>query len=630
MDSTLEQYYIPSKSFVEKSNLFQFMKKMNITSYDELYKRSIADPAWFWSTFEKDFGLEWFSPYHQVMDSSAGLPWTRWFVGGSFNIAYNCLERQIHRNKIGDKVAYWCENEEGRRSAVTYSDLDILANKIAHVLKLHNISKGDVVCVYMSNTWRAVSTILACAKIGAIHCTIFSGLGPLALKTRIEDCRPKVILTSNGYLRKGKIINLVEELAGAISENSDVKSILIDLNLENENEITLNRIGSSPIYFLQDEVRGVSPEFSCERLDSEHPLFILYTSGTTGKPKATVHVHAGFGVVAAQQTLHPLDLKPSDVLFWPTDIAWISAHIWSVYGLLLCGGTGVLYDGAIDYPNSDRILRIIERYRVSIFGFSPTGARSLKAASSNLNLSDYNSSSIRLMALTGEPIDKPTWIWLFKVLGRSSIPIFNNSGGTEIGGAILGSNPILEMKPSSVGKPQLGFEADVLDEDGNHIEKSPGYLVVRNPWPSMTRAFWHDEKRYLETYWTRFPNVWYHGDCALIDQDMQWFVLGRIDDVIKVSGHRIGAAEVEEALLYHESVAEAAVVSKPDELKGNSIAAYVVLKPNTNMDKQVLANQLKDRVAEAIGKIAKPSEIIFVDSLPKTSTGKIVRRALRL
>lgn len=604
------------------------MKRMNVTSYDELYRRSIADPAWFWSTFEKDFGFDWFSPYQLVIDSSQGLPWTKWFVGGSFNIAYNCLERQIHRNKIGDKVAYWCEDEEGKKDSITYSDLNIMTNKIANVLKLHGVSKGDVVCVYMSNTWRAVSILLACAKIGAIHCAIFSGLGPLALKTRIEDCDPKVIVTANGYFRRGRKINLIDELAEAVSENFHIQSVLVDLNID-ENNTRISKIGSSPVRFLQDEIKGASSKFSCESLNSEHPLFILYTSGTTGKPKATVHVHAGFGVVVAQQTLHPLDLKSSDILFWPTDIAWISAHIWPIYGLLLSGGTAVLYDGAVDYPNPDRILRIIERYRVSIFGFSPTGARSLKRASTGLNISDYDLRSIRLMALTGEPIDKATWIWLFEVLGRSSVPIFNNSGGTEIGGAILGAIPILETKPSSLGGPQLGFEADVLDEDGNHLENSPGYLVVRAPWPSMSRGFWHDEKRYLETYWSRFPNVWYHGDLALIDQDGYWFILGRVDDVIKVAGHRIGAAEVEEALLSHQSVAEAAVVAKPSELKGSVIVAYVVLKEDTNGDEQTLANELKDHVANTVGKIARPSEIVYVDSLPKTATGKIIRRALR-
>jgi acetyl-CoA synthetase len=628
LNSGHEKKYVPSREFIDKSNLFQFMREVKVETYKELYKRSIVDPAWFWSTFEKRFGFEWFLPYHHVIDSSKGLPWTKWFVGGLFNIAYNCLERQIRQSKIGDKVAYYCENEEGKKYLVTYSELNTMTNKIANVLKLHGVSKGDVVCVYMPSTWRAVSTLLACAKIGAIHCAIFSGLGPLALKTRIEDCNPRVIVTADGYFRKGKKISLLDELTEAISQSSKIQSVIVDLNL-NDGETNVSKIASIPICFLQDEIRTVPSEASCERLDSEHPLFILYTSGTTGRPKAAVHAHAGFGVVAAQQTLHPLDIKSFDVLFWPTDIAWITAHIWLVYGLLLNGGTAVLYEGAIDYPTPDRILKIIETYRVSIFGFSPTGVRLLRMACNNLIMSNYDLSSIRSMAVTGEPIDKPTWSWLFEVLGRSSTPIFNNAGGTEIGGAILGTYPILEMNPGSLGGPQLGFDADVLDEDGNHIENSLGYLVIRNPWPSMTRGFWRDEKRYLETYWSRFPNIWYHGDLALVDQEGYWYVLGRADDMIKVSGHRIGPAEIEEALLHHRAVAEAAVVAKPSKLKGNEIVAYVVLKSDINIDKQSLASELKDYVAKEIGKIARPSEVIYVDSLPKTSTGKIIRRLLR-
>jgi acetyl-CoA synthetase len=628
LDSQQVRTYVPPRKFIEESNLYHFMKRTRMTSYEELYKQSIADPAWFWSTFEKDFGFEWFSSYHQVMDSSQGLPWTKWFVGGLFNIAYNCLERQIRRNKIGDKIAYYCENETGSGNSVSYSELNIMTNRIANVLKLHNVSKGDVVCVYMSNTWKAVCTLLACAKLGAIHCTIFSGLGPVALKTRIEECNPKVVVTSNGYYRRGRKVNLIDELAQALSDHSHIQSVLVDLNID-ENITNVSKIESAPTFFLQDEIRTVSSEFQCEELDSEHPLFILFTSGTTGKPKATVHVHGGFAVVAAQQTLHPLDLKASDVLFWPTDIGWISAHIWLIYGLLLTGSTAVLYDGAIDYPTPDRILRIIEKYSVSIFGFSPTGARFLKMACSNLLLSHYNLSTIRLMALTGEPIDKSTWLWLFEMLGRSRTPIFNNSGGTEIGRAILGTNPISAIRPSSLGGPQLGFEADILDEEGRHVENSAGYLVVRNPWPSMTRGFWHNEKSYLETYWSRFPNIWYHGDLGLIDRNGDWFILGRVDDVIKVAGHRIGPAEIEEVLLSHRSVAEVAVVAKPNELKGNIVVAYVVLKPDVNEDKEALTKELKDSVERAIGKISRPNEIIYIDSLPKTSTGKILRGVLR-
>ncbi|MDH2902023.1 MAG: AMP-binding protein [archaeon] len=620
--------FYPSKDFVEQSNIQAFIKRIGVSEYSELYRRSIQDPAWFWSTFEKDAGFVWFSPYSKVIDDSGGLEWTTWFVDGKFNIAYNCLERQIA--KYGpDKIAYICEDEDGEKETVTYGQLNFASNKIANCLRGFGISKGDVVCLFMSNTWRTIAIMLACAKLGAIHCAIFSGLGTAALRSRIENVDPKVIVATHSYYRRGKINSPPDELEKAISEPNNIKAILIDSDSRIGGSLPIKtKMHGIEVFYLQDMLYKESDTFDCEHTSSEDPLFILHTSGTTGTPKAIVHVHAGFAVVSAQQTVHPLDMKANDILFWPTDIGWISAHIWTIYGLLLCGGSAVLYDGALDYPRANRFLNVLSKNRATIIGMSPTLIRQVRQSTRNV-ISDYDFSMVKIIALTGEPVDKTSWSWLHTTIGHGHAAIFNNSGGTEVGGAILGASPNLPMKIASVGLPQLGFAADVVDDDGNHVEMEPGYLVMRKPWPSMTRAFWKNPKGYLDTYWSRFQGVWYHSDWALIDKDGFWFILGRIDDVIKVAGHRIGATEIEDVLLSHPAVLEAAVVAVPHEIRGQSIIAYIIPKESYTSDNvELLRQTLREYVSQELGKIARP-EVRIVKEIPKTPTGKILRRVLR-
>jgi acetyl-CoA synthetase len=606
------------------------MKRVGVPDYSRLYRMSIENPDWFWSTFEKESGFLWFSPYSKVIDDkSQGIEWTKWFTDGKFNIAYNCLERQIARYGH-EKIAYLCETESGERETVTYGYLDSTTNKIANLLKRIGITKGDVICIVMSNSWRTIAVMLACAKIGAIHCNLFGGLGTQALQSRINSVQPKIITVSARYYRRGKMITPLAELRDTISGSTNIKAVLIDNDSSQSSPSQTNNdpetlcLGTTQTINLRDAIGEESKSFDSEQTSSEDPLFILHTSGTTGKPKAIVHTHAGFAVVAAQQTIHQLDLKQHDTVFWPTDIAWISAHIWVVYGLLLCGGRAVLYDGAVDYPKPNRFFDIIRDNYVTIVGLSPTLVRQLRQASTEI-ITSYDFSRIKIIALTGEPIDKSSWIWIYNTLGHSEASIFNNSGGTEVGGAILGSCPILPTKAASVGQPQLGFAADVVDDNGNHVVEQPGYLIVRKPWPSMTRGFWKNPSSYLDTYWCRFEGKWYHSDLALIDKEGFWYLLGRVDDVIKVAGHRFSASEIEEILMSHPSVLEAGVVGEPDPVKGQRVVAYVTLKDKSGIG---LDGELVQYVCEKFGKIARP-EIRLVNALPKTPTGKIMRKALK-
>ncbi len=599
------------------------MRDLGIEEYKTLYLQSIRDPEWFWSTFEKYYKLEWFDPYSTVLDTSLGIQWAKWFVDGKFNIAYNCLDRNIRTKNLGSKLAYICESEDGSYSSITYDVLNSRVNKFSNALRELAIKKGDVVSIYMSNTLSSIVTMLACAKVGAIHNVIFSGLGPTALMRRLQDSEAKVVVTSNGYRRRGKIVCPASELDLALREYNSTIQVILDSNIK---DLTVEMHYPSTLDF-EDLMKKQPNTFQAEETSSEDSLFILHTSGTTGSPKGVVHVHAGFAVVSYEQTVHSLDMKPDDILFWSTDIGWISAHIWVVYGLLLSGGTGVLYDGAFDYPGPERNFEIIKKHGVSIFGTSPTAVRLLRRLMSE-SIKSFDFSKIKSIALTGEPIDRSSWLWLYQTIGHNSARIFNNSGGTEVGGAILGVSPLSPTKPASLGTPQLGFAADVYDEDARHVEGVTGYLVVTKPWPSRTRGLWRDSERYIQTYWTKFPGIWHHGDWAKIDENGYWFILGRVDDVIKVAGHRIGSGEVEDTLLMHPSVAEAAVVGKEDPVKGQKIVAYLVLKEGYIAGHE-LFSELAEYVARQMGGIARPSEFKSVSTLPKTATGKILRNQLK-
>lgn len=611
----------PSAELANKSNISRFMKNNAISDYAELIQRSADDIEWYWDAVNKDLNIEWFKPYSKILDVSRGKPWAKWFIDGKCNIAYNCLDRHV-RSWRKEKLAYVWEGENGSKRKFTYSDLYVMVNKLANALKTLGIGKGDVVGIYMPMIPEAIVSMLACSKIGAVHSVVFSGFSAPALATRLNDAAARLLITVDGYYRRGRLVDLKKDVDDALKSSPTVSKVITCRYAGTD-----VRWNSSRDIWYDELVREQSSDCNCEIMDSEDPLYILYTSGTTGRPKGTLHVHGGFTVFAAQQTAYPIDLKDDDVLFWPADIGWITGQTWTVYGSLILGGTAVIYDGAPDHPKPDRWFRIIEDHGVTIFGASPTVIRLFMKYGRDL-VKQHRLDTLRIMASTGEPLNPDEWFWFFENVGKARCPIMNLSGGTEIGGAIVSPLPIMLLKPSTVGGPVPGFDADVFDESGKSVREITGYLVIRKPWPGMTRGLWKDPERYIETYWSTYKDIWFHGDWALIDSGGFWYLHGRVDDVIKVAGHRIGSAEIESILAGHPAVVESAAIGIPHEVKGEVIIAYVVLKQGYSAEES-LKEELKTHVVDQVGKIARPEDVKFVKDLPRTRTGKIVRRLIR-
>jgi acetyl-CoA synthetase len=609
----------PSASQLEDSNIARFMKKHGISDYRELVERANNDISWYWDAVNDDLGLEWFQKYDKTYDSSAaGIPWTKWFIGGKCNIVANAIDR--HAKQQPDKVAYIFVNEKGARK-VTYGELDMEVGRLASALLDAGIRKGDVVAIYLPMIPEAFYAIFACSKIGAVHTTIFSGFSAPALRSRLADSRARLLITANRGNRRGKNIDLKTQWSQAIEEGTAIEKVVTVCEDDNDdnNNIVIN---------YSDFVRG-KERTETKPMDSEDPLFILYTSGTTGKPKGTLQVHGGFMAVASQQATYLVDMKPDDVLFWYADIGWITGQVWVAYGSSIVGATALVYDDALDYPAPDIWCNLVQKYKVSIFGVAPTAIRLFMK--SNVNVDSYNLSSLRILACTGEPINREAWNWYFERVGKKECPIINLSGGTEIGGAILSALPVMPLHPCTVGCPIPGFDAAVFDENGRQANE--GMLVIKKPWPSMSRGILNDSARYIETYWSKYGNkqVWYHGDVVFVDSDGLWYMRGRADDVIKVSGHRIGSAELEAAAASHPAVAEAVAVGRPDELRGEAIVICAVLKDGTiyHPENENLRSEIAKKVEESIGRFARPSEVRIVQELPKTRTGKLVRRLVR-
>jgi acetyl-CoA synthetase len=592
--------FVPSADHMASSNIARFMKKHGISGWRELVQKANSDTGWYWDAVNEDLGIEWFQKYDETYDSSDGLPWTKWFINGKCNIISNAIDRHARRHP--DKVAYIFANEFGSRK-VTYKELDEQVSRLASALLRAGIRKGDVVGIYMPMIPEAFFAIFACSKIAAVHSTIFSGFSAQALHSRLVDSKAKMLITADSIKRRGKEIDLKGQWLKAVQGTGVSKVVSVGGNY---NDFVKNA--------------GIA---DTEVMDSEDPLFILYTSGTTGEPKGTLQVHGGFSVVAAQQAAYLVDMKPDDVLFWYADIGWITGQVWVVYGSPIVGATAVVYDDALDYPGPDAWCRLIESHRVSIFGAAPTAIRLFMK--NNVQAGNYDLSSLRILAATGEPINREAWAWYFETVGKKRCPVINLSGGTEIGGAIISALPVMPLKPCTVGCPIPGFDADVFDDSGNHADE--GYLVIKKPWPSMTRGLLNNPGRFIDTYWSKYKDAWYHGDIVLVDPDGLWYMRGRADDIIKVSGHRIGTAEVEAAAASHPAVAEAVAVGRPDELKGESIVVCIVVKDD------LAAGDIKDeiikRVEESIGRFARPEEVRVVAELPKTRTGKLVRRLVR-
>jgi len=610
----------PTPELIAQSRLKQFMEQYGLTSFDELLRHSTTDLDWFWEAVLKFLDIQFYQPYSQVVDLSKGIEWPAWCVGGVLNIVYNCLDKRIG-TPDEHKAALIYESEDGRARTLTYGQLYREVNRAANALRSIGLGKGDAVGLFMPMVPEIVIALLAIAKIGGIILPLFSGYGAAAIASRLMDAEAKALITADGFYRRGQVVPMKASADEAAGQVPTLKHMLV-----------VNRVGTgAPMLAGRDHwwhalVDWQSDQTLTERTAAEDPLMILYTSGTTGQPKGALHTHCGFPIKAAQDMAHGLDLHDDEVLYWLTDMGWMMGP-WLVFGTLILGATMLIYDGAPDYPAPNRIWSLVERHHVTTLGISPTLVRALIRYGDE-PVKRHDLSSLRKFASTGEPWNPDPWLWLFNTVGKGKLPIINYSGGTEISGGIVMGNVLLPLKPCAFSAPLPGMAADVVDDEGRSVRGQVGELVIRQPWIGMTRGFWRNPDRYIETYWSRFPHVWVHGDWAAVDDDGLWYILGRSDDTIKVAGKRLGPAEVESILVSHPAITEAAAIGVPDELKGQSVVCFCVLK-HTASASDDLREALKELVANELGKPMKPSEVRFVKDLPRTRNHKVMRRIIR-
>jgi acetyl-CoA synthetase len=613
----------PSQEYVRRSRLKRFMDRHGLESFEELLERSTADISWFWEATFEDLGIEFYEPYSQVVDLSRGIQWPQWCVGGKLNIVHNCLDKWMN-TPTQNRVAVRWEGEEGAVRLLTYRDLYREVNQMATALRAAGLGKGDAIGLYMPMTPEIVIAFLAIAKIGGVILPLFSGYGPGAVAARLADAEAKALFTADGQFRRGRPIPMKPIADTALADVPSVKTVIVHRRTGEEVSMTAGRD-----VWWDDFVEGQRlplAQATTERTNAEDLVMIIYTSGTTGRPKGAVHTHCGFPIKSAQDMAHGFDIQAFDTMFWMTDMGWMMGP-WEVFGVLILGATMLLFDGAPNYPDVDRVWDLVERHSVTCLGLAPTYARAIMPYGDE-PVQRHDLSSLRLLGSTGEAWNPGPWAWLFETVGQGRVPIINYSGGTEISGGIVVGNVLCPLKPCAFSGPPPGMAADVVDEAGNPVRGAVGELVVRRPWIGMTRGFWKDPERYLEAYWSRFPDVWVHGDFAAIDEDGLWYILGRSDDTIKVAGKRVGPAEVENVLVAHPSVSEAAAIGVPDELKGQSVVAFAVLQPGSEPS-EALRAELEAQVARELGKPLAPKEVRFVRDIPKTRNAKVMRRVIR-
>ena len=595
--------------------------EISLGNFDtETRRRSNLDPVLFWDEQAKK--LSWFNQWTKTLEWNS--PFAKWFIGGKINASYNTLD--VHQTTRAKKPAILWEGEDGTNRTITYADLYRDVCKFANVLKSLGVKKGDRVTIYLPMVPELPIAMLACARIGAIHIVVFSGFSATSLRDRIDDSKSKVIVTADVGYRRGNSVNLKEIIDDAINELNFVEHVVV-----------LKRTEVSLLLGTKDKLwhelmRDSSEKCEPEQLESTHPLFILYTSGTTGKPKGVLHGTGGYLTHLNSTFQWAFDIKDSDIFFCTADIGWVTGHSYVVYGPLLHGATEIMYEGVPDYPSMSRIWDIIQRYGVTIFYTTPTALRMFMKFGDSIPNS-FKLSSLRLLGTVGEPINPEVWRWYFKTIGKSKCPIVDTWWQTETGGMMLSPLPGLEtipLKPGSATRPIPGTDITVVDEQGNELpSNTKGYLVIRKPWPGMLLTLWGDDEKYKNVYWSKFENNYYSGDYAIKDSDGYFWLLGRADDILKVAGHRIGTAELENSLVSHGDIAEAAVCGIPDEIKGEVIVAFVVLKQNAKKIGSILRTELIETIRNGIGPIATPQQIYFVTKLPKTRSGKIMRRVLK-
>jgi acetyl-CoA synthetase len=586
-------------------------------------RRSTTDIAWFWDAVLRDLDIQFYEPYSRVVDLSEGKPWARWCVGGEMNIVHNMLDKYAG-TEVDDRLAIKSETEDGTARTLTYKELREQTNKMAVALRSLGLGKGDAIGVFMPMVPEIVIAMLAIIKIGGIFLPLFSGFGAAAIVSRLNDAEAKALFTADGTYRRGKFCAMKQVAHEAASQVSTLKNLIVLGTAEDQQAERLPYKTHSWSGLIN--LSTPSSLQPTARTSAEDPMMIIYTSGTTGRPKGAIHTHCGFPIKSAQDMWQGLDLHPDETLFWMTDMGWMMGP-WEVFGTLLLGATMMLYDGAPDFPGPDRVWSLVDRHNVTGLGVSPTLIRALRRHGDEI-VHQHNLSTLRKFASTGEPWNPDPWMWLFQNVGRGKLPIINYSGGTEISGGIVMGNVLTPMKPCAFSGPLPGMAADVVDENGKSVRGQVGELVIREPWIGMTRGFWKDRQRYIDTYWSRFPDVWVHGDWAAVDSDGLWYILGRSDDTIKIGGKRVGPAEVESILVAHPQVSEAAAIGVPDSIKGESLVCFCVLKKGANGD-LTLAGELKKNVGRDLGKALAPREVVFVADIPKTRNAKVMRRIVR-
>ncbi|SDN24218.1 acetyl-CoA synthetase [Halogranum gelatinilyticum] len=628
----------PSQEFVESTNVWEFMQTYGIEDYDELIERTCTDVEgveesgveWFWDELVDYLGIDFYEDYETVRDNSEGPQFSEWYPGGRINIAHNTLDRHaaVDSEKRNSVACIW-EGEDGTVREVTYHELHRQANKVANYLESTGIETGDTVGLYMPMVPEVISILYGCFKVGAIAVPIFSGFGVDATATRIEDSECSVLFTGDGFQRRGGEILLKSSADDAIDEAGYVEhTVVFDrLGASNDGSTVDVPWNADRDEWWTDAIETQDDAYDTKELPSDQESMLLYSSGTTGKPKGIVHTHAGVQLQTAKEIHFGFDQKPSDRFFWVSDIGWMMGP-WTLIGNHTFGGTIFMYEGAPDHPEPDRFWEMIDRHKLTTFGISPTAIRALRKYDDEW-VEKHDLSSLRLLGSTGEPWDPESWQWFYENVGGGEAPIINISGGTEICGCFLMPMPTQPLKPCSLGGPGLGMNIDIVDSEGKSVadDHERGFLVARDSCPSMTKSLWEGDERYLDTYWSTWEDLWDHGDWAQKDEDGFWFLHGRADDALNVAGRKVGPAEIEGELIEHEAVNQAVAVGVPDDTTGTAVVAYIVLEDGAE-ESDDLRSELRALVGEAHGKPFRPREILFVDEFPKTQSGKIIRRAI--
>ena len=612
--------WLPTPDYIENANVTRLARAHGLHGIDELRKRSVADPAWYWNAVLDDLGIEFATPHNAVLDTSRGIEHPDWFIGAELNVVDACLGRW--RDAGPDRIAVRHETEDGTTRTLTFGELAEQVGAATAGLRKLGIGPGDSVGLYLPMIPEAVVAVYAVAALGAVLVPLFSGFAASAITSRLTDADVKVVVVADGTVRRGRTVAMLPQLAAALPECPAVEHLIVIDNVGGTTDLDTGLTVTS-----WTQLTATPAELVTERVPAMHPLLLGYTSGTTGRPKGAVHTHAGFLAKTASEVAYSFDMTSDGVFCWITDMGWIMGPL-SIIGTHANGSALVLYEGSPDVPDNYRLWDLVERHRISMLGVSPTLIRTLKGSDLS-RIHERDLSSVHVLGSTGEPWDPDSYDWLARDVFDSRVPVINFSGGTEVGGSFLAPYPVEPIRSCSLGGPSLGMDVDVVDDDGHSVRGQVGELVCRQPWPSMTRGVWKDDQRYLDAYWSRFPGLWHHGDFAMVDDEGQWFILGRSDDVMNVAGKRLAPAEVEAALSTHPAVSEAAAVGVPDPVKGEAVWAFWVARAGTSVDDAAVSRELKEIVGAELGKPFAPSKIWRVDALPKTRSAKILRRAIR-